>query len=234
MLNAISADVWELEATVRLPGGMRLPARSTIVRLSGDRLVVHSPLPMDDATARAVDALGDVSFIVAPSCLHHMNAAKAAARWPKAQVLGAPSLAKKLGALPFDRLPSAGELVGGELLVRRIDGVPGVDEHVFFHPKSRTLVVTDLVFNVHACPGFAMPLVLRLVGAWKKLAQSRAWRFQTNDRASAAASIADVLAWDFDRLVMAHGEIVETDARAELAPALRWLRAGAPMLLSAA
>ncbi len=111
--------------------------------------------------------------------------------------------------------------------------MPGLDEHVFFHPASRTLVVTDLVFNVHACPGF-MPLLLRLVGAWKRVAQSRVWRFATKDRAAAAASIAEVLAWDFDRLVMAHGEVIESGARAELGEALHWLRSGAPRLLSAA
>ena len=112
--------------------------------------------------------------------------------------------------------------------------MPGLDEHVFFHPTSRTLVVADLVFNVHACPGLGMPLFLRLVGAWKKLAQSRVWRFATKDRAAAAASIDEVLAWDFDRLVMAHGDVIESGAREQLAEALHWLRGGAPRLLSAA
>ena len=234
MLHAIATDLWAIEAALRLPGGLRLPSRATILRVSGDRLVVHSPLAIDDETARAIDALGEVSFIVAPSCFHHLYAARTASRWPKAEVLGAPSLAKKLAGLPFDPLPSSSSLLGGELLVRRIDGVPGLDEHVFFHPTSRTLVVTDLVFNVHACPGFGMPIFLRLVGAWKKLAQSRMWRFATKDRAAAAASVADVLAWDFDRLVMAHGDVIESGAREGLAEALHWLRAGAPRLLSAA
>ena len=234
MLRAISTDLWAIEDVLRLPGGLRLPSRTTILRISGDRLVVHSPLAIDDATARAIEALGEVSVIVAPSCLHHLQAASTAARWPTAKVLGAPSLGKKLAGLPFDPLPSSSSLLGGELVVRRIDGVPRLDEHVFFHRASRTLVVTDLVFNVHECPGFGMPILLRLVGAWKKLAQSRIWRMSTKDRAAAASSLAEVLAWDFDRLVMAHGDVIESGAREPLAEALHWLRAGAPRLLSAA
>ena len=80
--------------------------------------------------------------------------------------------------------------------------------------------MTDLVFNVHECRGMGMPLFLRAVGAWQKLGQSRMWRFFTKDRAAARRSFDDVLTWDFDRHVMAHGEAVDTAAQPLLAAAL--------------
>ncbi len=58
-----------------------------------------------------------------------------------------------------------------------IDGAPAVAEHALFHRPTRTLVLTDLVFNVRAPRGIAANVVLWLVGCHGRLAQSRAWRF---------------------------------------------------------
>jgi hypothetical protein len=70
------------------------------------------------------------------------------------------------------------------------------------------------------------PLFLRIVGAWRRTAQSRMWRLLTKDREAAARSVEDVLSWDFDRLVMAHGDPVDGGARERVASALAWIAAG--------
>jgi len=229
MLKTIAEDMWAIEDVVRMPLGLRMPSRSTVVRLSNGKLVVHAPLAIDDRLAREIDALGEVTHLVAPSCLHHLFLRGASERWPRARVLGAPGLESKLGGLRFEPLPAHGAIdaVAGELDVVRIAGAPAVSEHVFLHARSRTLLVTDLVFNVHRDTSFGMSLVLRMVGAWKKLAQSRSWRLFVKDRALAADAMQRVLAWDFDRLVMAHGDVVERGAHAELAAAAAWLRTSA-------
>jgi hypothetical protein len=55
------------------------------------------------------------------------------------------------------------------------------------------------------------------------LAQSRALRLVTRDREAARASLEQVLALDFTRLVMAHGEVVDVDAKARLRGALHYM-----------
>lgn len=225
MLKPLADDLYALEDAVRLPLGISMPSRATVVRLSDQRLVVISPTALDESRARAIDALGEVAAIVAPNIMHNLFVAAAAQRWPKARVFGPPGLAKKVKGLEFTPLGGAGPF-DGELIARRVDGVPALDEHVFFHPRSRTLVVTDLVFNVHAASSWATRLLFRLVGTWKRLEQSRGWRLVTKDRAAAAASLMDILGWDFDRLVMAHGEVVAHSAYAPFAQAVRWLANG--------
>lgn len=221
MLAAITDEIWAFEDDLRLPGGMLLPCRTTILRLGGGRLVVHSPLAIDDALAAEIEALGEVAFIVAPSCIHFLFLEAAAARWPNARVLGAPGLEKKLGRA-FE--PLASDSFGAELRVQMIDGVPAIREHVFLEPRSRSLIVSDLIFNVYETKGFGMELFLRAVGAWKKPAQSRFWRFLTKDRARVSADVATVLDWDFDRIVVAHGLVIDTGAKDIVADALAWLR----------
>lgn len=235
MLERIADDVWGQETDLVMPGGMKLPSRATIVRLADGRLLVHSPLAIDAEVAREIDALGDVRFLVAPNCVHWMFLKAAKARYPKARVLAAPGLAKKLGSgFDFEPLPERGEIAGVKgLQLERIAGVPAMQEHVFLHEVSRTLVVSDLVFNVHACRGFGMSLFLRCVGAWKKTAQSRFWRFLVKDRPAAAASASSILAWDFERVAVAHGSIIEDDARQRMRNALAWMTSAAPPLLQA-
>ena len=54
--------------------------------------------------------------------------------------------------------------------------------------------------------------------------QSRLIRFVTGDRAATARSVETLLSWDFDRVVMAHGRIVEDDAKNRLRAGLWWWR----------
>lgn len=241
MLTPIAENVLGFEQDLRLPGGMRLPSRTTIVRLASGGLVVHSPLGFDAAAAKAIDDLGEVKAIVAPSCIHYFFLKAATERWPKARVLGAPGLEKKVRGLPFEALPHDGAIRGlgddGELELRRIDGVPYMTEHVFLHRPSRSLVVTDLLFNVRHSPSFMTRMFLRFVsGAYGTTAQSRMWRWFTKDAAAAAESANAVLAWDFERVVVAHGEVVECDARERARVALAKMTAATPppKLLSAA
>lgn len=226
MLRPIADDIWVYDGSVQMPVGP-LHARATVVRRRDRALVIHSPLAFDDLTVAQIDALGEVRALVAPSRLHSMFLRAASARWPRASVLAAPGLAAKLTDLPFTPLPRTGTApeLGDDLLVRRIEGVPFIDEHVFLHPPSRTLIVTDLVFNVHAAQTFGMKAFLWIGGAWKRTAQDYFWRLLRRDRAAAAASVADILAWDFERVLVAHGDIIEGDAHARLARALAWLGA---------
>lgn len=235
MLKRIGDDIWAQETEIKLAGGMRMPCRATILRLPDGQLVLHSPLAIDDATAKEIAALGEVGFLIAPNTLHWMYLQAAKARYPSARVLGAPALSKKLGDFAFEPLPEQGAIDGmSGVRLERIQGAPNLEEHVFLHEASRSLLVTELMFNVNACSSFGMRCVFRLVGAWKKPAQSRVWRFLVKDRAAAARSTADVLGWDFERIVVAHGDVVEDDAREHARRALTWMRAGAPRLLTAA
>jgi len=136
-------------------------------------------------------------------------------------LLGAPGLEAKL-ALPFEPLPESGNVLDG-LRVQRVAGALKMNEHVFFHEPSRSLVVSDLVFNIHRDANVPMAIVLWLNGAYAKTAQSRVWRFVVKDRIAAADSAAAILDFDFDRVVVGHGDVIEGDARTRLRAALSWM-----------
>ena len=108
-----------------------------------------------------------------------------------------------------------------EVAVEVIGGAPRRNEVVFFHRPTRTLYTADLVFNIHTPAGLLSPLTFRAMGIYKRFAVARMWKRWVEDRAAFDRSIARVLAWDFDRIAMAHGEIVTSDGRQALIDALR-------------
>jgi hypothetical protein len=214
-----------------LPMGFRFPARMSVLPLASGTLALVSPIPIDDALARELASLGEVRFLIAPSLLHHLYLGAASERYPNARVLAPPGLRAKRPELGIDGTLDAAlpDELAGSVDVVQIAGAPAFGEYVFCHRPSRTLVVTDLVFNLRP-DGLFAHLVLFMVGCHGKLAQSRVWRFGIKERAAACESVRAVLALPFDTLVMAHGEIVRVDARARLAQALRWLAPPEPAL----
>lgn len=228
MLTEITSGLWSAERTLRLPGGMRLPCRMTVVR-TGSGLLVHSPISIDDPLAAEIDRCGQVTHLIAPNCMHHLWLPRAAQRYPNARIYGVPGLPGKRPDIDFHALlgndtPLPADLAG-ELDAIPIHGVPRMNELVLVHRPSRTAIVGDLVFNIHEYTGWGTGMLLRMVGARKKTAQSRVWRLLTNDRAAAGASIRQLLDHDFDRVIMAHGRIIDQHGPAVIAAAAHWMLA---------
>lgn len=229
MLETIAEGVYAFETTLALPMGLRLPARCTVLRLDDGGLALHSPVPIDDATAAEIAALGEVRAIIAPNLFHHLFVKDAASRFPSARVLASASLRKKIPALPGEDLlhpaPRTQPLPGLESTF--IEGAPGIDETVFFHARSGSLVCTDMVFNVTEPSTLGTRFFLTCVGCSGRFAQSRVWRVLTKDAARVADAGRRVLAWPFERVIMGHGAVVAEDAHARAEAALARMTAGA-------
>lgn len=223
MLRALDRDLWCLDADLRVAAGFHLPIRMVVIRLAGGGLWLHSPIAIDEASAAAIEALGPVEHIVAPSLMHHLFARPACERWPSAKLHAPASLAAKRPKLRIDQA-LAEDARWSEIAIVAFEGAPKIDEFVFVHQPSGTLVVTDLFFNVHEARGLMSSLILRMVGAWKRLAQSKIWRSAVVDQAAAKASAERLLELEFRRLVPAHGEVIEgPDTHERVHAALHWM-----------
>ena len=207
---------------MRFPGGVHLPSRMTIVRLPGGDLLLHSPIPIDDALAAELAALGPVAHVVAPSLFHHLFVPQALERYPQALLTAAPGLAEKRSELPVadvlsDEPPPAWEGVIDQALIR---GAPRLNEVAMLHRPSGTLIVSDLVFNVQEPRGWSTGLVLRMMGTHKRLRQSRLWHLYAKDRGQVRESVEKVLAWEFERVLPGHGDPFAGNARAAMREAM--------------
>ncbi|HKO91974.1 MAG TPA: hypothetical protein VJU61_12515 [Polyangiaceae bacterium] len=213
-----AASLPHFDMLQRLPGNFLFPARMTVLPLADGTLALVSPIPIDDALAGRIAALGRVSLLIAPNLFHHFYLGPASERYPEARVLAPRGLRQKRPDLRIDADLEAGlpPALAAAVEVLKIEGVPALDEHVFFHRAQRALVVTDLVFNVLKPQGFVANVALFLMGCHGRLGQSRSFRFLVKDRAAFRASIGQLLALPSAQLIPAHGEPVLVDAQARL------------------
>jgi hypothetical protein len=221
-IQVVAPEVWSVEHPMHFPGGVHLPSRMTILRLPDGDLMLHSPIPIDDDLAGEIAALGPVAHVVAPSLFHHLFVPQALERYPQALLTAAPGLAEKRAELPVadvltDEPPPAWEGVIDQLVIR---GAPKLNEVAMLHRPSRTLIVSDLVFNVRQPQGWGTSLVLRMMGTHKRLRQSRLWHLYTKDRAQLRGSVEKLLSWEFDRVLPGHGDPHEGNARAAMQEAM--------------
>jgi hypothetical protein len=131
------------------------------------------------------------------------------AAYPDALLFAAPGLERRRKDLDFDRClgdePDPGWAQDIDQVLFR--GVPLGAEVLFRHRLSRSLLVGDAVWNVTR----AMSPLPRLWAGWREgVRPTPAFRLALRDREGTRASVRRVLEWEFDRIVIGHGEIVLT------------------------
>jgi hypothetical protein len=204
--------------------GMHLGTRMTIVRRPDGALVVHSPIALHDALRGEVDDLGPVRCVIAPNLYHHLYAGEWAAAFAGARLVGPRGLEKKRPDLQLAAFleDAVDEGWAGTLEQVRVRGCM-LRETVFFHPASRSLVSSDLVENFGTSPHWPTRWYLKAAGVHCKPGVSRPIRWMYRDREKARADIERVLAWEFDRMVLAHGDVVPERAREIVRESYSWL-----------
>jgi hypothetical protein len=205
--------LFSVDSRVRLAGGIPFPTRMTVIRLGDGSLALVSPVLFTPKLATELTALGEVSHVLQPNRLHDLHLASAAERFPRARLVRPGELASVVESTRALR---------DVLAVRPIDGVPKIEETVLYHPASRSLVVTDLAFNIERPPSWKTSVLLWMTGTRGRLAHSRVWRWSARDRNALRESLEAVSRFAFDRLIVAHGECIESGAYQRLASVLGW------------
>ncbi len=221
MLKEIDTDIWVAEAPFKY-FGLGVGTRMTVIRLKNRELAVISPIQVDNATIRQLDELGTVSHIIAPNLYHYLFAADFKALYPKATLWATPGLEVKKPELPIDRkIDSNVDSFLGELQYVLFDGFKtlgfsgfdSVNEWVFFHPKSRTLILTDTAFHFDNSFPLITQFAARVIGGYKSLSPSLLEKVATTEKAKIKFAVQKILAWDFERVIMAHGSIIESQGK---------------------
>ncbi len=225
MIEPLADRVWHLQHHFTV-NGLPVSSRMTIVRLADGGLWLHSPVPLDAARRAALDRLGPVRCIVAPSKMHHLFVGEYAREYPQARLYGAPGLRDKRRDLAtlHELPPDAQAPWSGELECLLFEGIPFANETIWWHGPSKTLIVTDLLQWWAGELRWPARLYARLTGVRRRVDVPRTVRLVLRDRAAARRSATQMLDWPIERLVMAHNAVVDVDAHGVVKRALgAWL-----------
>jgi hypothetical protein len=216
MLRELAPDRLWVAETPMPRGGFDFGARMTVVRLAGDALLLHSPVAMTAALKDALDQRGAVRALVAPSSFHYMHLSECARAYPDARVYVPPRFRRQLpGVTVHGRLGDTPTPEwAGVLEQSAFRGSALYDEVDFFHAATRTLILTDLLFHFPGKRSLAGHLITGLFGLREYPAPARSFALFARDHAAIRDSLERLLAWDFDRIIVSHGEIVESGGKA--------------------
>ena len=227
-LMKFGPEIWTADGpVVTAAGGFHYPTRAVVIRLSNGGIFVYSPIALTNGLRAAVDALGDVQYLIAPNSLHHMFIAEWKEAYPRARTYAAPGLRDKRKDLAFDG--DLGEAPfpawSGDIDQVIIQGNLITSEVVFFHHASRTAVFTDLIQQL---PADWFAGWRAIVAKWdlmigREPSVPRKFRVTFTNRRVARDAVKRILAWPTDKVLMAHGKPVIEDGRVFLRRAFKWL-----------
>jgi hypothetical protein len=223
IVEKINDDIWVHEDAMSLLG-MHLPLRMTIVKLSSGSLWVHSPTELSSELKQAIEALGPVQFLVEASNGHMNWLVEWQQAFPDAVSFVSRGVAKKLKLTGHNLLDETSENIWDEDLLRVYTaGVPFFNESVFLHKTSKSLIVSDLIQHYNqerasGLSGFMSRFIFEPLGfKGMCIAPPLKMGFMVKDRPSFVASIKQIQELDFDKIIVAHGEIIQSNAKQEFA-----------------
>jgi hypothetical protein len=226
VLRELAKNIWIAERSQRFYG-LEVGTRMTVIRLADGSVLLHSPVQLDPELRRELDAIGRVRFTVAPNRVHHLYAGEVAKAYPEARLWVGPGLERKRPDLSFvgvlgDDAPAEWKDEVDQVFFR---GRPYENEVVFFHRASRTLIMCDLAFNFGPRAAAPTRFLMRLLRSYGRFGPSKLDPLLIRDRRAARESLERILAWDFDRVVVAHGDVLESGGREALRQGYAWLLA---------
>ncbi|WOD37129.1 DUF4336 domain-containing protein [Nodosilinea sp. E11] len=236
-LKPVDDNIWIVDGPIVQMAlyGTAVPftTRMTIVRLNNGGLWCHSPTELTPSLKAEIDSLGRVEHLVSPNKIHYAHIQSWADAYPQAIAWASPGVRERADSQQIpttfhaDLADTPPPQWATEIDQAIIRGSRFLDEVVFFHRQSKTLILTDLIENfepskvdktfrclIHlvgiASPNGGTPLDLRMTFLGRK--------------AQARQGYEQMLAWAPEKIILAHGRWFPENGVVELEWAFQWLK----------
>jgi hypothetical protein len=219
-MNPIAPGLWTLHYPLSILGTGH-GRTVTVIRLASGKLLIHSMAPFTATDIAAIRSLGEPAWLLEAMLLHDTYAAEGRRAFPDLPFLGPPGFSEVVGFPVQPLLPAPAEWAD-EIRVIPLAGAPRLEEHLVLHLPSRTLILADLIFNFPADErGWDRFFHRHIAGFRRYPGMSRIFKWCIKDQDAFRASLREVLACDFDRIIPGHGEVIAHDGRALLHRAMQ-------------
>jgi len=246
-ITIFSAPFWRF-------GHIKVGGRGTVVRLQNGSLAVFSPVALTPAVKQTVASLGgDVRYIAALDIEHHIFLGQWHEAFPNAKVIGPEGLPEKRKKQKNEDVPFAAVFTAKNKASLKIDPAfdaefeyeyldgHGNKELVFFHKPDKVLIEADLIFNLPATEQFSKTGESASTGAATKfftslnntqgnaIGQKRfiLYAISSGNRTSFNKSTLKIDAWDFDKIIPCHGDVIEKNGKGVFRTVMEWHLAAA-------
>ncbi|MCZ0960920.1 DUF4336 domain-containing protein [Paracoccus benzoatiresistens] len=233
VLKPVAENVWVVDSgPMKAMGMIPIPVRTTVIRLPGHGVMVHSPSRLTPDLRRQIEEISPIRHLVAPNIAHWTFLKDWQQALPEATTWAAPGLRKRaqvrasglrldhdLGNPPPESWPPELEQIA-------VHGGAGFCEVALHHRPSRTLILADLVQNLERqkLPALLRPLAAAagvLAPEGRAPAYLRAVvKLGGKDAREAGRRLVGTRP---DRVIFAHGRWFDRDGASSLERSLKWL-----------
>ncbi|VAX38269.1 hypothetical protein MNBD_UNCLBAC01-2043 [hydrothermal vent metagenome] len=228
-LKQLDSNLWIYDGSTVSWYTMPYTTRMTVVRLDDGKIWIHSPEKILDGLINEIRELGEVEYIISPNKIHHLFIQDWAKVFPDAKTYAAPGLKEKRNDVNFyGELEDYSEIEWKDEIDQLIfKGSRVMDEVVFFHKKSRTLILTDLIENFSPNHFTGVKKILAvftgIVSPNGKMPLD--WRLSFfRGKQEARKSLEKMVNWSPVRIIISHGECIDKNAVSFLLKSFSWVR----------
>ncbi|KAJ3780921.1 hypothetical protein GGU10DRAFT_126799 [Lentinula aff. detonsa] len=228
VIREVTSGVWTFSRPFgRGPLGL-LPwgGRSTAVKLHNGDVFVLASTPLTEDTKSAIDALGTLKWIIAADIVHHLFIGQYKKEYPEAKVIGVEGLREK------KEKNKESLMIDGEYGVDPPETLYGFEDEIkacyfsgfankdvaFLHVATKTLIVADLLFNLPGTEQYSkskaspkVPIIGKL-NPESSMHKRLLWTIG-KDKDAMRRDAKIVSGWDFERIIMCHGDVIETGGK---------------------
>ncbi len=227
--HLFAPSVWIVNGPNVRDFGFTFTTRMTVVRLSNGTVWISSPVPVSLDTLKRITNLGPIRYLVAATPRHVWRLEHWHTLFPEAQLWTA---RRTLFTLQKGYLPVRGVL--GDIPSSEwaddfdqvaFKGNPLIEEVLFFHKQSHIVLLDDLIQSHPPVTGKPLRNALfKAVGvADPPGGVGLDIRLSFINRDAARRSLEKLLSWEFDKLIIAHGDCIEKEAKRFVENAFQWL-----------
>lgn len=234
--KSIADNIWIVDGPIVKMAMYRtaipFPTRMTIVRLNNGDLWCHSPIALTEDLKSTISKLGSVRHLISPNKIHYAHINSWCRAYPEATAWASPGVRERAAQQDIEvtfnaDLGEASPPEWADNIEQLIfHGSRFMDEVVFLHKSTSTLILADLIENFEpkkvstkyrwllrlagaADPDGKAPFDLRMT-FWGRKKQA----YQCYKR---------ILEWQPEKIILAHGRWYESNGVRELNRAFRWL-----------
>jgi hypothetical protein len=223
----IKDQIWIHEYPVRY-AGINLFGRMTIIKLDNGELIIHDPCKIDELIKSEIDKIGEVKYIVAPGSYHHLFVTDFQKKYPNAETFLCPGLERKRPDIKFEWIlgNKADHRWEKDIDQVLIQGTKFIWEVAFFHKSSKTMILVDLLENIGDDYQHPASLLLRfwwkvIYKMWNNPKAAPEYQMGWGRKKIVKNGLNKLLGWEAERIILAHGELIENNVTNVLCAAWR-------------
>jgi hypothetical protein len=211
-LVPVGEDILTVVGEIHMPIG-DFPRRMTVVRLKDRRLIIYSAIALDEVEMQKLEEFGEPTFLVVPSERHRLDAPGFKERYPELKVIAPPGACEKINeVVPVDA--TIADFGDGNVSWIVVPGTKETEAALEVTGKDGlTLIVNEIIGSIHGAEGLKGWLLRKMGFAGDEPQVPAPVKMQfAKGREELAGQLRRWAAIpDLQRIIVSHGDIIETD-----------------------